>query len=309
MSDKMILHHAGLSPFARKVRVCALELGLADRIEERAVTVAPGRPNPEYAGQVNPLRRVPALTLADGTSLNDSTLICQYLDELAGHRLIPTEGDRRWRVLNAHAVATGMTEMTVQLRYEGFVRPEEKRWEPWSEDLTDKILAALDWFEARAGDGSSRPRAGPRRHRARVRGSATWTCATPESTGARAARGSPPSSSRCRHASRSRPPARRREPGRGEGRARRRHRRRAGAARALARARRHAPAGRGARAGRSWPVHLDHCFARVLLDDACGRPWREAIRRRRGATPRPRRSRGRSTRARRCSRARGISTR
>ncbi|MEM1345215.1 MAG: GCN5-related N-acetyltransferase [Pseudomonadota bacterium] len=30
--------------------------------------------------------------------------------------------------------------------------------------------------------------------------------------------------------------------------------------------------------GRGWPIHLDHCFARVLLDNACGRPWREAIR-------------------------------
>lgn len=28
---------------------------------------------------------------------------------------------------------------------------------------------------------------------------------------------------------------------------------------------------------RRWPVHLDHCFARILLDCACGRPWRECI--------------------------------
>ena len=26
-----------------------------------------------------------------------------------------------------------------------------------------------------------------------------------------------------------------------------------------------------------WPVHRDHCFARILLDNACGRPWREVI--------------------------------
>ena len=24
-----------------------------------------------------------------------------------------------------------------------------------------------------------------------------------------------------------------------------------------------------------WPVRLDHCFARIFLDNACGRPWRE----------------------------------
>jgi len=29
--------------------------------------------------------------------------------------------------------------------------------------------------------------------------------------------------------------------------------------------------------GRGWPIHLNHCFARVLLDAACGCPWREVI--------------------------------
>ena len=27
-----------------------------------------------------------------------------------------------------------------------------------------------------------------------------------------------------------------------------------------------------------WPVSLDHCFARILLDGSCGRPWREVVR-------------------------------
>ena len=26
-----------------------------------------------------------------------------------------------------------------------------------------------------------------------------------------------------------------------------------------------------------WPIRLDHCFARVILDAVFGRPWREAI--------------------------------
>lgn len=33
-----------------------------------------------------------------------------------------------------------------------------------------------------------------------------------------------------------------------------------------------------ARGRRDWPVRLDHCFARILLDNALGRPWREAVR-------------------------------
>lgn len=32
-----------------------------------------------------------------------------------------------------------------------------------------------------------------------------------------------------------------------------------------------------ARARPDWPVRLDHCFARILLDNACGGPWRESV--------------------------------
>lgn len=32
-----------------------------------------------------------------------------------------------------------------------------------------------------------------------------------------------------------------------------------------------------ARAHRDWPVRLDHCFARILLDHACGGPWRDHV--------------------------------
>jgi len=29
---------------------------------------------------------------------------------------------------------------------------------------------------------------------------------------------------------------------------------------------------------KGWQIRHDHCFARILLDVACGRPWREVIR-------------------------------
>ncbi|WP_238183843.1 GNAT family N-acetyltransferase [Methylobacterium trifolii] len=32
-----------------------------------------------------------------------------------------------------------------------------------------------------------------------------------------------------------------------------------------------------ARTRPDWPVRLDHCFARILLDNACGGPWRESV--------------------------------
>ena len=33
----------------------------------------------------------------------------------------------------------------------------------------------------------------------------------------------------------------------------------------------------GLAARRGWPVRLDHCFMRVCLDSAYGRPWREVV--------------------------------
>ena len=32
-------------------------------------------------------------------------------------------------------------------------------------------------------------------------------------------------------------------------------------------------------AAERWPIRLDHCFMRVCLDAAFGRPWPEAVRR------------------------------
>lgn len=35
----------------------------------------------------------------------------------------------------------------------------------------------------------------------------------------------------------------------------------------------------GMAAAQGWPIRLDHCFMRVCLDAAVGRPWHEAVRR------------------------------
>ena len=35
----------------------------------------------------------------------------------------------------------------------------------------------------------------------------------------------------------------------------------------------------GMAAAEGWPIRWDHCFMRVCLDNALGRPWHEAVRR------------------------------
>jgi glutathione S-transferase len=77
----MILRSTLTSPYGRLARILRLEKGLEDRIEFEVVATR-GVNNPYYA--INPSGRVPSLILDDGTCLEDSTLVCWYLDNLDG---------------------------------------------------------------------------------------------------------------------------------------------------------------------------------------------------------------------------------
>lgn len=138
------------SPFVRKVRIAAMELGLGDRLIVEPVAVAPTKPNPEYGAKANPLRKIPALITDNGTIIHDSKVICDYLESLAGRgSLVPVDGPDRWPVLTAYSIADGMCEAAVTMRYETTVRPEDKQWDVWVEDQWDRIEAGLAWFESR----------------------------------------------------------------------------------------------------------------------------------------------------------------
>ncbi len=159
----MKLMYSHTSPFVRRVLAVAIELGLFDRLELQRIQVAPGQENGAYAQSVNPLRKIPALVLDDGeTVLVDSTVICQFLDDLAGGgRMIPASGRDRWRVLSQQAIAVGMSDAMVLARYELALRPAPLRWPEWLEDQKDRFWTGLAWFERRAGQVLSESAAGP----------------------------------------------------------------------------------------------------------------------------------------------------
>ena len=71
----MKLHWSPKSPYVRKVMVCAHELGLVERLELVRSVAAMLTPN-ERLMQDNPLSKIPALVLDDGTVLLDSVVIC-----------------------------------------------------------------------------------------------------------------------------------------------------------------------------------------------------------------------------------------
>lgn len=110
------LRYTPNSPFARKVRVVAHELGLAPSLE--LVHTALRTADPDF-WRDNPLAKVPVWITDDGTRLQDSNVICGYLnDEHAGGRLLPARGSARWRDLTLISLADGMTEAGMLARRE-----------------------------------------------------------------------------------------------------------------------------------------------------------------------------------------------
>lgn len=141
------------SPFARKVRISALELALAERIELIEVSLSPVQPHHGLRSH-NPLGKIPALVTEADEALYDSPVICEYLDALAGgDRLWPAAGAARWRALRRQALADGLAEAAILMRYELVIRPEELRWSEWLDGQRLKVRTALDALEAEPLDG------------------------------------------------------------------------------------------------------------------------------------------------------------
>jgi glutathione S-transferase len=144
------------SPFARKVRIAAIELGLIDKIELFTTTVAPGQPNPEYS-KIYPMKKLPALILGNGDIVVDSYVIVEYLDELAGGgKLIPTSGPTRWKVKSDHSMLQAMLDSMLLCRYEKMVRPQGLQWQAWSDDHWNRAWTGMAHFENQP-DMLSRP--------------------------------------------------------------------------------------------------------------------------------------------------------
>jgi glutathione S-transferase len=153
----MKLTYSPASPFARKVRICAIELGLIDQIELVPAKVAPGEPNDEYIRHISPLKKLPALILDNGDVMIDSYVIVEYLDDLAGGgKLMPASGPARWPVKSDHAMLQGMLDSMLLCRYEKMVRPEPLRWQAWRDDHWNRAWNGMARFEKQA-DVLSRP--------------------------------------------------------------------------------------------------------------------------------------------------------
>jgi glutathione S-transferase len=144
----MKLTFSPASPFARKVRIAAIELGVIDKIELIPATVAPGTANEEYS-RITPLKKLPVLITNDGDVILDSYVIVEYLNETVGGALIPAYGRKRWQVKTDHSLIQGMLDSMLLCRYEKAVRPQGLQWQAWNEDHWNRVWAGMARFENR----------------------------------------------------------------------------------------------------------------------------------------------------------------
>lgn len=144
----MRLLSAPPSPFGSKVKITAHIKGVMDRISVETVdTRMPGDP---LLAAANPLGKIPALILADGSALYDSRVICEYLDTLSpAPMLFPAVGLDRFKMLTRAARADGLMEAALLIVYEDRFRPEGQRNPDWIARQQGKIDGALRVFEDR----------------------------------------------------------------------------------------------------------------------------------------------------------------
>ena len=104
----MKLYITETSPYARIARVVILEKGLESRVE---IITAQTRVSDIPYYRINPSGRVPYLVRDDGVGLQESGLICDYLDHLDGEPAFePPAGDLGWEARRLEALARSMLD-------------------------------------------------------------------------------------------------------------------------------------------------------------------------------------------------------
>jgi glutathione S-transferase len=127
------------SPYARKVRIVALEKHIEMELQE-VVLSEPYCPVKNH----NPLGKVPVLVLDDGDDLYDSRVIVEYLDNRTPlAHLIPHDNGSRTAVRRWEALADGICDAAVAAMLEGR-RPEQQQSQANIEKQLEKVTRGLE---------------------------------------------------------------------------------------------------------------------------------------------------------------------
>lgn len=155
---QLFFNHA--SPFSRKCRVLAVELGIEKDIDWQDVGVLSPLDSNEHLLLHNPLTKLPILRVDDQQVLCDSRVICEYFLELKGEGHRFAERELYFRDLHLQVLADGLMDAALLIRYETMFRETSQQWQAWQQKQwfrIDKVLSVVgemtDSFER---DGAGR---------------------------------------------------------------------------------------------------------------------------------------------------------
>ena len=135
------------SPYVRKARAVLAE----KKIDYELVIDAPWSPTTAVPN-FNPLGKVPVLVLDDDSTLYDSRVIVEYLDNVTpNNRLIPASGRERIGVKRWEALGDGICDAAATELLEGR-RPAGEKSPSWIERQRGKVLAGLKVAAAELGE-------------------------------------------------------------------------------------------------------------------------------------------------------------
>lgn len=130
-------------------RIVVLEKGLASRVETIAAKTRVAD-SPYYG--INPSGRVPYLVRDDGVGLEESALICAYLDHLDGDPAFDLpSGDQGWEARRLESLARSMLDgLSVWGRE--ISRPQNERSPGVIRHETDRARRMTDLWESEIGN-------------------------------------------------------------------------------------------------------------------------------------------------------------
>jgi glutathione S-transferase len=141
----MILTGQYDSPFVRRVAISLKLLGFANFKHDKRSVFG----DFDAMRMLNPLARIPSLTLDSGEVLIDSNAILDWLDREVGpaRALTPSKGKARTNAMQTIALACGAIEKFGAVNYERIIRPEPYRWDEWIERCDIQARGALATLE------------------------------------------------------------------------------------------------------------------------------------------------------------------
>lgn len=130
------------SPYARMARIVVIEKGLQDRVE--VIFAKTRTPDSPYY-KINPSGRVPYLVRDDGVGLEESSVICAYLDRVDGKPMFEGAEDP-WEAPRLEALARSLMDgLTVWLRE--LYRPANERSPGVIRHEIDRAARMVDLWE------------------------------------------------------------------------------------------------------------------------------------------------------------------